>query len=372
MAFVAVALCIWVLLHLYVGWRIAGLPWIKARATAHPIMIGMILVGLSYPVARLLLAHSNPGFAALFEFTGATWIGVVFLVFVALLATEFLTLGGLVFSKQAPLLRTGAIVVALALAIAALIQGMRPPVIRVVEVPLAGLPPERDGLGIVVASDLHLGALIGPRWLAERVAQINALQPDAIFLAGDLVDSDLDGSRAFVPLLELLQAPLGTWLVLGNHDVYAGAEETTTFAQSAGIHVLRDRVVELAPGLRLAGVDDPAVHRSTGAPATDLAPLLARHRTEGTTLLLAHTPATATVESAAKAGVGLMLSGHTHAGQLWPFGELVRRRFPYFCGRYQVHDMTLLVSRGAGTWGPRMRLWQPGEILLVRLRSANR
>lgn len=372
MAFVVVALGIWVLLHIYVGWRIAGLPWVKARTTAHPIMIGLTLLGLSYPAARLIMAHSNQGFATLFEFAGAIWIGVAFLLFTALLATDLVTLGGYLFPRQAPRLRTGAFVLALVLAIVALFQGMRPPVVREIEVALPGLPTERDGLRLVVVSDLHLGALIGPRWLADRVAQIEDLHPDAVLIPGDLVDSDLDGSRAMATVLARLQAPFGTWLVLGNHDVYAGAEQTTRFAEAAGLHVLRNRAEELAPGLRLAGLDDPAVQRVEGRPRPTLATILAGGRPAGATLLLAHTPDTATVREAAAAGVELMLSGHTHGGQLWPFGEIVRRRFPYFCGRYEVGPMALLVSRGAGTWGPRMRLWRPGEILLVRLRAPAR
>ena len=84
--------------------------------------------------------------------------------------------------------------------------------------------------------------------------------------------------------------------------------------------------------------------------------------------MLSHTPWQA--QKAADAGVGLMLSGHTHAGQIWPFGYLVRRVYPLFKGLYQVDAMEAIVSRGTGTWGPRLRLWQPGEILRITLQSA--
>ena len=87
----------------------------------------------------------------------------------------------------------------------------------------------------------------------------------------------------------------------------------------------------------------------------------------GATVFLSHTPWRA--EEAAGAGAGLMLSGHTHGGQIWPFGYLVKNRYPLFAGRYEVNRMTVIVCRGAGAWGPRMRLWHPGEILLVTLRS---
>ena len=88
-------------------------------------------------------------------------------------------------------------------------------------------------------------------------------------------------------------------------------------------------------------------------------------RPSGATVLLSHAPLLATMFE--DKGVGLMLSGHTHGGQLWPFGYLVKRRFPLFEGRYEIGEMTAIVSRGTGTWGPRMRLWHPAEILRVTL-----
>jgi predicted MPP superfamily phosphohydrolase len=160
--------------------------------------------------------------------------------------------------------------------------------------------------------------------------------------------------------------------VLGNHDAYAGADRVVTFAESAGVQVLRNGSTELVPGLRLAGVDDPAqIHFSGTAipPERSLSLALAGSHT-GATVLIAHTPDSHLAEAAARAGVGLMLSGHTHGGQIWPFGHLVQLRFPLFAGRYEVGSMTVLVGRGAGTWGPRMRLWHRGEILRVRLHAA--
>ena len=90
-------------------------------------------------------------------------------------------------------------------------------------------------------------------------------------------------------------------------------------------------------------------------------------RPAGATILLSHAPWE--IERAAAAGVGLMLSGHTHGGQIWPFGYLVGTRYLHLVGRHQVEALTLIISRGLGTWGPRMRLWYRGEILAVTLKS---
>ncbi len=366
--FFVVVLGTWTLLNAYVSWRLAGLPWLAAQVGPRWIAGALALLWLSYPAARLLSARGLHALAQPVEFVGSSWIGVLFLLFTALLAVDILTLGGWLLPKFAPQLRSGAVLVASALAGFALFQGLRAPVVREHEVVLPGLPREHDGLALVVVSDLHLGALIGEGWLSARIAQIEALQPAAVLIAGDLVDSDLDGATALQPVLKQLRAPLGVWAVLGNHDVYAGAKRVVDFAEGAGVQVLRNRAVEIAPGLHLAGIDDPATLRRGGSADRRLADALAAPRT-GATILLAHTPDTHTAEAAATAGAGLMLSGHTHGGQIWPFGYLVRARHPLFVGRYEVGAVTVLVGRGTGTWGPRLRLWQPGEILRLRLRA---
>jgi hypothetical protein len=129
---------------------------------------------------------------------------------------------------------------------------------------------------------------------------------------------------------------------------------------------LRDRAAALAPGLVLAGVDDLGARRQFGGGEQAIERALAG-RPPGAVVLLSHSPAQ--VKTAASLGVGLMLCGHTHNGQIWPFNYLVRLSNPLVGGRYEVGGMTVIVGRGTGTWGPRMRLWQPGEILLITLRS---
>jgi predicted MPP superfamily phosphohydrolase len=369
--FIAVFLGVWSLLHAYVGWRLCGVPWLAARLGARPLALAFILLALVYPVARILAARGIQSIAQPLEYFGALWVGVLFLLFAAVLATDVVTLGGWLWPRFAPVLRGWTSLAALALASIAIVQGLCPPVVREHEVALPGLPAERDGLTIVVLSDLHLGALIGEHWLAARLKQVDALRPDAIVIAGDLVDFDLDGALSLQTTLRRLRAPLGVWAVLGNHDAYAGADRVVAFAEGAGVRVLRNRSAEIGPGLRLAGIDDPAQIHFSDTPsdtARNLAAALAGPR-DGATILISHTPDSRLAASAAAAGADLMLSGHTHGGQIWPFGHLVHLRFPLFAGRYEISGMTVLVSRGAGTWGPRMRLWHRGEILRVRLRS---
>ena len=116
------------------------------------------------------------------------------------------------------------------------------------------------------------------------------------------------------------------------------------------------------PGLVLTGVDDLTSSTQSGRNGDTILESL-KDRPQGPTILISHTPWQ--IEKAADAGVGLMLSGHTHGGQIWPFDYVVRSRYPFLEGWYKIKNMNLIISRGAATWGPRMRLWPPGEITRI-------
>jgi len=136
--------------------------------------------------------------------------------------------------------------------------------------------------------------------------------------------------------------------------------------EHAGFRRLDNQWAEPAPGLVLSGVNDLTNHKRRNFDGDPLVASLA-NRPAGATVLLSHSPWQ--TDRATHAGVELMLSGHTHGGQIWPFGYLVQIAYPLFAGRYNIDGMTLLVSRGTGTWGPRMRLWHRGEILKINLNA---
>jgi len=243
---------------------------------------------------------------------------------------------------------------------------MRPPVVRAYEVRLAGLPADLDGTVLVALSDLHLGSLLGERWLAARVVQVQALRPDAVVLLGDLLEGHGQAEGDLLAQFRRLAAPLGVWAVTGNHESHGGRSTSARLLEDTGFQVLHDRWAEVRPGLVLAGVDDLTSRHRAHLGGDPIRQALAG-RPPGATILLSHTPWE--VEKAAAAGVGLMLSGHTHGGQIWPFDYLTRISYPLLGGRYKVDGMPVIVCRGTGTWGPRMRLWRPSEMLRITLRS---
>lgn len=349
----------------YVLWRTRSIPALKHRFSRSSVIgIGVILWAVFFFAQSF--GHQKTGaLAGAIESMGMFLLGTVFLISTMVFAVELCTLFGLFLKKWKPMLLSWAMMAGILLAGFALVQGLREPAVVSHEVILPSLPAKLDGTVIVAVSDTHLGAMIGKRWFTERVMQIQALQPDLVVFLGDIFEGHGD-TPMDIPALSTLSAPLGKWFVDGNHESHSGGGTGIHFLEQAGFHRLDNQWVEPAPGLVLSGVSDLTYHKRRNLDENPLVVSLA-NRPAGVTVLLSHSPLQ--IDRAAQAGVEMMLSGHTHGGQIWPFGYLVQRSYPLSAGRYDINGMTLLVSRGTGTWGPRMRLWRRGEILKITLNS---
>ena len=366
LVFLAVFVSVWTGMNAYVFARAASVPFLAAHLSRRALLMIVALLWLLLPLAMFLeRAHAELP-ARPIVFAAMSWLGVLFFIVCSLLVVEVVTGGGLLLPKPAPVLRGCALVVAAVLSAGGLVQGLRPPVVTDYEVALAGLPEERDGLVLVEVSDIHLGTLIGERWMARLVDRVNAIKADLVVVDGDLVDGNVNRVEPLLPVLKRLRAPLGVWAVTGNHEFYAGLARCVKLFEDSGYTVLQDRWAEVVPGLVLAGVDDLTARRQFGRDGPAVEKALSK-RPPGATVLLSHSPLKA--DAAAAAGAGLMLSGHTHDGQIWPFGYLVKLAYPLLGGHYQVGGMSVIVCRGTGTWGPRMRLWHPSEIVRITLRA---
>jgi predicted MPP superfamily phosphohydrolase len=359
---------IWLLFHLYVGWRLWPVPLFASSAGHRALAIGLAVGFASYPLGRVLFHRGAPAAGTVIEYLGAVWMGVLVLVISGLVAVDVVTVFGLVLKPWVAGLRTATVAVALGFAVIAWIGGQMRPRIVDLQVEIAGLPKAADGLVIVQLSDLHLGNLIGARSLRSVIEQIDGLHPDVVAVTGDLIDSDPGSVEKLVPELQKLTAPDGVYAVLGNHEYYAGADRCRRLMREAGFTVLDNTAVEVKPGLWIAGVADRGGGRQTGGLEGDLDAALAAVPPGSAIVLLQHTPGNE--DAAAAAGVGLMLNGHTHGAQIWPAHYLVRRAFPFIAGVRRVGGMTQVVCRGAGRWGPPMRLFAPSEIYRIRLRSS--
>lgn len=240
--------------------------------------------------------------------------------------------------------------------------------VKRVKVALAKLPASMSGFKIVQLTDVHIGPTIDGRWLAEVVRQVNELEPDLVAITGDLVDGSVAELAQHVAPLAELKAKHGVFFVTGNHEYYSGVDAWLAEIDRLGIKALRNEHVLIEQGdarFALAGVDDYKAHQFGNGHGADLDKALAGIDPTLATVLLAHQPKQA--PEAAKRGVGLQLSGHTHGGQFFPWGYFVKLEQGFVAGLERLGATQLYTSCGTGYWGPPMRVGAPAEITLVEL-----
>ncbi|MBX9423341.1 MULTISPECIES: metallophosphoesterase [Streptomyces] len=242
---------------------------------------------------------------------------------------------------------------------------LRGPRIKRVTVPLAKVPRAAHGYRIAVVSDIHLGPILGRAHTQRIVDAINSTQPDLIAVVGDLVDGTVENLGPAAEPLARLRARHGSFFVTGNHEYFSGADAWVDHVRELGLRPLRNERVEIAAGFDLAGVDDIAGESEGQGP--DFARALGDRDRARAAVLLAHQPVV--VHDAVRHGVDLQLSGHTHGGQLWPGNYLAELANPTVAGLERYGDTQLYVSRGAGAWGPPVRVGAPSDITLVQLAS---
>jgi predicted MPP superfamily phosphohydrolase len=368
--------------HYYIWARLVRDPVLPALAyrTLTAFVVGLfVLVPVSF-----FLRRSEAGWTVPFTWVASVWLGLVLLLFFTLLFGDLVRGAYSLASRLADgpadperrtvvarILAVGVALVAGGLSAAAVRSGLARVALREVDVRLKRLPERMNGTTIVQLTDIHVGPTIGRDFIEHVVERTNAVNPDVIAITGDLVDGSVDELREHVAPLAKLRARYGVYFVTGNHEYYSGAEAWCAELERIGIRVLRNERVTIGEGdasYDLAGIDDHSASGFGGGHGADLPRALAGRDPTRELVLLAHQPRA--VFEAARHGVGLQLSGHTHGGQIWPWNYFVRLQQPVVSGLARFGETLVYVSNGTGYWGPPMRLAAPAEITQIRLLTA--
>jgi uncharacterized protein len=365
--------------------RDIGLP----REWRIGLTVLLIVAGMSLPLAMIVGRLLSAPWRAVVVWPAFLWMGCVFLLAVLLLFGDVTrgvaTLAGrwlqavdvsdpsrrLFFSRV-----LGATVAlgTLGLSSVAVASAIAAPRVRRVRVALKRLPRLLDGFVIAQLTDLHVGETVSRSFVEEVVRRTNALKPDLIVITGDLVDGGVAELANDVAPIAQLKARFGVYFVTGNHEYYSGVTPWLEHLRGMGIKVLRNERVSIGEGdqsFDLAGVDDSGTGHALmeAGHGADVPRAMAGAEPTREVVLLAHQPKE--IKLAAEHDVGLVLSGHTHGGQIWPFGFLVALTQPYLEGLHLHGGKTwIYVSKGTGYWGPPMRLATPSEITRLELHSS--
>ncbi|MBK1964082.1 metallophosphoesterase [Campylobacter novaezeelandiae] len=225
----------------------------------------------------------------------------------------------------------------------------------------------KQDLKIAMLTDIHLGKNLHKDFLEKLIIKTNALNPDLIVIVGDLVDTDVEHLKDYIGILNEFKSKFGTFYVLGNHEYYHNVNEVLQLLnENTNMHILLNKNIDLGV-INIAGIGDLMGLRQ-GVYGPDLDKVQKDLSKDKPSILLSHQPKTVLLYNVND--FDLILSGHTHAGQIFPFGVIVKLNQGFLHGLYHLNEKTkLYVSSGAGFWGPSLRVFAPSEIVLLELKG---
>ncbi len=370
---VSVLLTVYSSINYYIGWHLT--QWLDVIGFTYKPALFWSLFGIivyGYIGGRIPLPNLLKPFSRLWKVVGSYYIFVFEAGFLLFLITDligwFIRLAG--GNGEEYTLYSGSAVIALIIVL--LSVGSRnawSPVVRKYELEINKLAAgSKKDWTVAVASDLHLGNVVGRRHLRRLVERVNAMEPDLILLPGDVIDDTIEPfiRNKMSDLLGELQAKQGIYAVLGNHEYYGGhIEQYVEEMNKIGIKVLRDETVEVAEALHVVGRKDKTAE-SAPSNRLSVSDLLSPLDLNKPVILMDHQPTK--FGQAAEAGADVMLSGHTHRGQFAPNHIFTRRIFELDWGYMKKGAMHVIVSSGFGTWGPPVRIGSRSEIIQIKLR----
>ncbi|MFA5498166.1 MAG: metallophosphoesterase [Candidatus Cloacimonadia bacterium] len=292
---------------------------------------------------------------------GSIWLGVLSIAFTIMLIDLIIIL---IFPKIARLATSVSLVLIVLASTAALINSAIPPKIRNIPLYSKKVTPELEGLKVILFSELHLNSNTNQKLLLRKLEMVNELEPDLIIIGGDLIDEPYVSIAHFAPHFKNLKTKYGVYSVAGNHEYYQQIKEYYQFTAEAEINNLLNSNYEPVKGLQIVGITDPTAEKiGDNPPNVDKA--FNEVDNNKFTIFISHQPLY--YDEAIAKGADLLLSGHTHKGQIPPMTFLVGLRYKYYYGLNKIGDSYQYTTSGVSTWGPPMRLLSDNEIVVFTL-----
>jgi predicted MPP superfamily phosphohydrolase len=367
LTFMSVALLIYGSMHFYAFAKVwTAIPHSFGLALA--LTLAGILLTFSPFIVWPLEKQGWHSATVVVAWASYTWMGFLFLFFcISLIFDIGNALAALTHLKW-PLTDSLTLKTTGLLALAALSYGLvEARQLRVAHIEITTPKLASGRVTIAQISDLHLGIMKGDTFLERVIAKLREIKPDIVVATGDIVDSGGNNLAELARHFRSYAPPLGAYAVIGNHEYYVGLDNSVRFLHNAGFTVLRGESVK-AGGIVLAGVDDPSAQAAEQQAGLNTGKTLASAAGNDFVVLLKHQPI---VDNSAP--FDLQLSGHIHGGQIYPFVYLTRLVYGANPGLTMLGDGRFLyISRGAGTWGPPIRLLAPPEITLITIESRNK
>ncbi|MCX6788318.1 MAG: metallophosphoesterase [Candidatus Jorgensenbacteria bacterium] len=325
----------------------------------------LAFLAVSFFTSSILARFSENTFTRILYFLSASWLGLLVNL---LLACGFVAIVLLIarivdFSINGVLLASVFFIIAFFFSLYGVWNAMNPQV-KEVSVAIPNLPEEWKGKKVVQLSDVHLGIVHREDFMRDIVTKIEAVNPNMVVITGDLFDGmDGDVTPLVRPLLDLKPSN-GMYFITGNHETYLGVDDALLALSKTNVKVLKNEVVDVN-GLKLIGINYPTLDENENV-STILDSLKEKYFGMPN-ILLYHAP-TSIAEIKAR-GVNLQLSGHTHKGQLFPFGYITKLIYKgYDYGLFTEGNYSLYTTNGVGTWGPPMRTGNTPEIVVITLK----
>jgi len=370
--FLILYISIYLLMHAYVFYHAWRSVQYGKKTVAATVLFSVFMV-FSPILVRVMERNGLEAWPRFLAYSGYTWMGILFLFLAVALVYDVSALGKRIFLvvRKQPWSLTAdyrrkrfitQLVIVLAIYGYGLFEASQ---IRTVNITVNSpkISPQMGKFRIVQVSDVHLGLIVREKRLQRILEKVRGAEPDLLVSTGDLVDGQLNDLSGVGKMLEQVNPPFGKLAVTGNHEFYAGIDQSLAFTEKAGFMMLRNETINVN-GVAFVGVDDRTAERFGESGRVGEPELLRRQPRRTFTVLLKHRPE---IDPKSVGLFDIQLSGHIHRGQIFPFTLLTRLASGYLGGMNMLEYGYLYISNGSGTWGPPIRFLAPPEVTVIGL-----